>query len=107
MGQVGIAGVLAAMLLAIAKAFIGSIDRRVKERDEQHTAELSRLTAQHERELGDMRDRARAWEATADRREATNQELISQNGRLQAGSETAVQLLRALHQVQGREIDQA
>jgi len=105
MGQVGVAGALVALLLGLGKTFIGSIDRRVAEISAAHTAEMTRLTAQHERELADMRAQVQAWEATATRREVTNNELVIQNGRLQGASETAVQLLRALHQMQGRELE--
>jgi len=104
MGQVGIAGILAALLLTIGKTFIASVDRRVTERQAEHVAELERIRQQHERELGDMRERAQAWEATATRREATINELVMQTGRLQGTSDTAVQLLRAIHAMQGREL---
>lgn len=105
MAQVGVAGVLAALLLALGKAFISSIDRRVAEATAAHEKELLRLTAQHERELTDMRTQAQAWEATATRREATVNELVMQTGQLRGQGETAVQLLRALHQIQGRELE--
>lgn len=106
MGQVGVAGGLLALLLALGKAFIASIDRRVAERTAEHVAELARIKEQHERELADMRARAEAWEATATRRESTVNELVMQTGRLQGTSDTAVQLLRAIHQMQGRELEQ-
>lgn len=105
MGQAGVATALVGLLVLLGRTFIASIDRQVKETREAHTAEITRLTKQHERELTDMRERAAAWEATASRREATVNELVIQNGRLQGASDTAVQLLRALHQVQGRELE--
>lgn len=105
MGQVGVAGILGALLLFLGKVFIGSVDRRVAELTAAHAAELARHTAAHERELSDMRAQVLAWEATATRREATVNELVTQNGRLQGTSETAVSLLRALHQMQGRELE--
>lgn len=106
MGQLGIAGVMAALLLFMGKTFISSVDRRITEAVTAHDKEIERMTKQHERELGDMRERAVAWEATANRREATVNELVMQNGKLQGANETAVQLLRALHQAQGRELEQ-
>lgn len=105
MGQVGVAGALASLLFLLGRTFISYVDRRVKETQEAHNNEIGRMTKQHERELGDMRERAVAWEATANRREATVNELVMQNGKLQGANETAVQLLRALHQVQGRELE--
>lgn len=105
MGQVGLAGALVGLLLLLGRTFIGSIDRRVKEVSEAHDAEMKRLTAQHAVQLADMRERAVSWEATANRREATVTELVAQNGKLQGAQDTAVQLLRALHQLQGRELE--
>lgn len=96
MGQLGAAGVLGALLLFLGRAFVGSIDRRVGEISAAHTAELERLTKQHERELGDMRQRAAGWEQTAERRDTQIQELWALNGKLQAGNDTAVQVLGAL-----------
>jgi hypothetical protein len=105
MGQLGVAGSLVVLLVFLGKTFIGNIDRRLSEAVAAHEKETARLIEQHKRELGDMRERAMAWEATANRREATVNELVMQNGKLQGANETAVQLLRALHQVQGRELE--
>lgn len=105
MGQVGVAGALVGLLFLLGRTFINSIDRRVREAKEAHAAEIERLTAQHAIQLADMRERAVAWEATANRREATVTELVTQNAKLQGAQDTAVQLLRALHQAQGREIE--
>lgn len=104
MGQVGVAGALVALLYLLGRTFIGSIDRRVDEARVQHTAEIERMQAQHAIQLADLRERATAWEATANRREATVTELVQQNGKLQGAQDTAVQLLKALHQAQGREL---
>ena len=106
MGQVGVAGVLSALLFFLGRVFVNSQDRRVTEATAAHTAELDRLTRQHERELGDMRKRAEAWEATANRREAAVTEAMTQNGRLQAQGDTTVQLMRALREAttSGREL---
>lgn len=104
MGQVGVAGALVALLLLLGRTFIRSIDRRVEEIRRDHAAEIERITAQHAVQLADMRERAVAWEATANRREATVTELVAQNSKLQGAQDTAVQLLRALHQAQGREL---
>lgn len=106
MGQVGVAGVLAGLLFLLGRTFIASVNTRVAERNAEHAAELERINRQHERELGDMRARAVAWEATANRREVTLAEALTLNAKLQAGNDTAVQLLRALHsQAQGRELE--
>jgi hypothetical protein len=105
MGQVGVAGALIVLLVFLGKTFIASVDRRVTETRLSHEAEVARLTTQHERELRDMRERAQSWETAANRREATVNELVIQNGRLQGASDTAVQLLKALHQAQGRELE--
>lgn len=105
MGQLGVASALVVLLIALGKTFIASVDRRVGEARVSHEEELKRLVAQHERELRDMRERAVAWEATANRREATVNELIIQSGKLQGANETAVQLLKALRQAQGRELE--
>lgn len=106
MGQVGVAGVLSGLLFFIGRVFINSQDRRVSEVNAAHAAELERLTKQHERELGDMRKRADAWEATANRREAAVTEAMTQNARLQAQGDTTVQLMRALREaaISGREL---
>jgi hypothetical protein len=99
-------GGLGGLLILLGRRFIASVDRQVAEARTAHEEELKRLTSQHERELRDMRERAQAWEATANRREAALTEVLQQNGRLQANSETAVQLLRALRQGQGeRELE--
>lgn len=95
-GQLGAAGLLAAALFFVIKAFVGSIDRRITEQRAAHDAELVRLKEQHERELGDMRQRANAWESAAARKEQQVAELWALNGRLQAGNDTAVQILTAL-----------
>jgi hypothetical protein len=106
MGQVGVAGALVGLLVLLGRTFIASVDRRVTETRVAHEAEIQRLIDQHKRELGDMRERAISWETAANRREATVNELVIQNGRLQGTSDTAVQLLKALHQVQGgRELE--
>lgn len=104
MGQVGVAGALVALLWLLGRTFINSIDRRVREARDAHDAEIKRLTAQHVTQLADMRERAVAWEATANRREATVTELVAQNGKLQGAQDTAVQLLKALHQAGAREL---
>lgn len=105
LGQlVGLGGV-GGLLILLGRRFIASVDRQVTEARTAHAAELGRLTAQHERELRDMRERAQAWEAAANRREAALVEVLQQNGRLQANSETTVQLLRALRQDTGRELE--
>lgn len=109
-GQLGVAGALTGLLLLLGRAFIRSIDRRVAEVNtahagelerltEQFAAELGRLTRQHERELGDMRTRAESWELAFGRKEAQIQELWALNGKLQAGNDTAVQMLAALRRV--------
>lgn len=105
MGQVGVAGALVGLLVLLGRTFIAATDRRVTEITTQHAGELKRLTEQHERELRDMRERATAWEATANRREAAMAELVTQNGQLRGANDTAVQLLRAIHQMQGRELE--
>lgn len=96
MGQVGIAGASVGLLYVAMRAFISSVSSRVAEIRADHEKELERVTKQHERELADMRERARAWEATADRREAALAEMMGQNARLLATGDTTVQLLRAL-----------
>lgn len=106
MGQLGAAGILGVLLLVLGRAFIASVSAQVAQRNTEHAAELERLNRQHERELGDMRKRAEAWEATAHRREATLAEALTLNATLAAGNDTAVQLLRALHgQAQARELE--
>lgn len=106
MGQLGIAGILAVLLLVLGRTWIASVDRRVAERDAEHQRELERITKQHERELTDMRERADAWRVTADRREAALAEALTLNATLAAGNDTAVHLLRAIHgQAQARELE--
>lgn len=102
MGQVGIAGASVALLTIAMRAFISSVSSRVAEVRADHEKELARVTTQHERELQDMRERAQAWEATANRREAALSEALAQNARLQATGDTTVQLLRALRQTADR-----
>jgi hypothetical protein len=107
MGQVGIAGASVGLLYLAMRAFIASVSSRVDQVRTDHAEEMARVTKQHERELQDMRERAQAWEATANRREAALSEALAQNARLQATGDTTVQLLRALRQtaVDRRELE--
>lgn len=102
MGQVGIAGASVGLLFVAMRAFISSVSGQVDRARADHDKELGRVTAQHERELQDMRERAQAWEATANRREAALSEALAQTARLQATGDTTVQLLRALRQTADR-----
>lgn len=102
MGQVGIAGASVGLLYVAMRAFITTVSSRVAEVRADYEKELARVTAQHERELRDMRERAQAWEATSSRREAALSEALAQNARLQATGDTTVQLLRALRQTADR-----
>lgn len=105
MGQVGMASALVGLLFLLGRTFINSIDRRVEEARKAHAAEIERLTAQHAIQLADMRERAVAWEAAANRREAAVTELMTQNGQARGAQDTAVQMLRVLSQVTGRELE--
>lgn len=100
MGQLGIGAASIALFLAIGKSYINSVAARVKEVSAAHKAELDRLEKSWESRLADMRTRAEAWEAAANRREETARELVLGLSRVESVMEQNIALLTAIREGQ-------
>lgn len=102
MGQVGIAAASVALFIAIGRSYINSVSGRVKEVREQHAEHLKDLTTSWEARLTDMRTRAEAWEAAANRREESARELAAGMSRVESMMAQNLALLRAIREGQPR-----
>jgi C4-dicarboxylate-specific signal transduction histidine kinase len=100
MGQLGIAGATVVLWLALGRSYINSVASRVREVREQQQEALAKLEASWEARLADMRQRAEAWEAAANRREETGRELTAGLTRVESVMDQNIQLLRAIREGQ-------
>lgn len=98
MGQLGIGAASVALFMAIGRSYIKSVAERVKEDRLAHKEELERLTGSWEARLADMRQRAEAWEAAHNRREASEKELVAALQRVESVMAQNIQILRALRE---------
>ena len=84
MGQIGIAGASVALFVVLGRSYINTVASRVKEVSEAHKAELDRLEKSWEARLSDMRTRAEAWEAAANRQTESARELAAGMSRVES-----------------------
>jgi hypothetical protein len=102
MGQLGIAGASVLLFIGLGRSYISTVANRVKEDREQHQLHLAKLTESWEARLADMRTRAEAWEAAANRREESARELAAGMSRVESMMAQNLALLRAIREGQPR-----
>lgn len=98
--QLGIGAASVVLFVAIGRSYINSVSSRVKEDRERERLALVELKASWEARLADMRQRAEAWEAAANRREETGRELTAALTRVESVMDQNIQLLRAIREGQ-------
>jgi hypothetical protein len=102
MGQIGIAGASVLLFVILGKSYINHVASQVGTVRDAHEKELARLEAIWEARLADMRERANAWQATANRFEQASAEDRRQVDKLLVITETTEALVRAIKEGQGR-----
>jgi hypothetical protein len=100
MGQLGIAGATVILWLALGRSYINSVANRVSEVREQQKQAMDELKASWEARLADMRQRAEAWEAAANRREESGRELTAALTRVESVMAQNISLLQAIREGQ-------
>jgi hypothetical protein len=100
MGQLGIGAASVGLFIALGRSYIKTVANRVTEDREQHRHELDRLEKSWEARLTDMRQRAEAWEAAANRREESTKELTAGLTRVESVMAQNLQLLQAIREGQ-------
>lgn len=102
MAQLGAAGVLSVLLITLGRSYINSVSTRIKELNEAHSVEITRLTASWEARLADAAKRADSWETAAHRWQEAGAEDRRQVDKLLEVNETTTALLRAIREEQLR-----
>jgi hypothetical protein len=102
MAQVGVAGVLTALLLVVGRTFVNHVANQLREARTAHREEIQRLTASWEARLSDCTRRGDAWETAANRWQAAALEDREQARELLALSRTTTGLLNAIREEQLR-----
>lgn len=101
--QIGLGAAAVVLFLTVGRSYINYIGKQLTEARQQHREELERLTVIWEARLLDSIRRGDAWETAAHRFELANRESAEQVRRLtEPNAETAVNLLRAIRDEQGR-----
>lgn len=102
MAQIGVAGALTILLVAVGKTFINHVANQLRDERAAHLAEIERLTASWEARLLDCTRRGDAWETAANRWQAAALEDREQTRELLAFSRTTTGLLNAIREEQQR-----
>lgn len=102
MGQLGIAGASVLLFVVLGRSYINTVASRVKEDREQHRQHVAELTTSWEARLADMRTRAEAWEAAANRQTESARELAAGMSRVESMMAQNLALLRAIREGQPR-----
>jgi ABC-type protease/lipase transport system fused ATPase/permease subunit len=102
MAQVGVAGALTILLVALGKAFINHVAGQLREERTAHREEITRLTGSWEARLADCSRQVTLWETAANRWQAAALEDREQTRELLAFSRTTTGLLNAIREEQQR-----
>lgn len=102
MAQLGLGAAAVVLFLTVGRSYINYIGKQLTEDRQQHREELERLTALWQARLEDSIRRGDAWETAAHRYEQSNREAVEQVRKLSTVTDTAVSLLMAIKDAQGR-----
>jgi len=102
MAQIGVAGALTLLLVAVGRTFINHVATQLQEERAAHTAEINRLKESWEARLADCTKRGDAWETAANRWQAAALEDREQTRELLTFSQTMTSLLTAIREEQLR-----
>ena len=102
MAQLGLGTAAVVLFLTVGRSYINYIGKQLAEARTQHREELDRLSTVWEARLAAETRRGDSWETAANRYEQANRESVQQVRELSAVTHTAVALLQAIRDAQGR-----